>query len=71
MKLKSDIKKINNNKPIEYEKDYRKIKFDSKDVLPLNKNIRFISVTIVIRSVFEKDGKYYPQIFLDDCLYEL
>ena len=71
MKLKSDIKKINNNKPIEYEKDYRKIKFDSNDVLPLNKNIRFISVTIVIRSVFEKDGKYYPQIFLDDCLYEL
>ena len=25
---------------------------------------------IVIRSVFE-DGKYYLQVFLDECLYEL
>ena len=27
-------------------------------------------MTIVIRSVFE-DGKLYPQVFLDDALYEL
>ena len=46
-----------------------KIEFDSDDNLPLNKML--ISVlTIIIRSVFEKDGKCYPQIFLDDCLYE-
>ena len=42
-----------------------KIKFDSDDKLPLNKQLK-----LVIRSVFE-DGKYYPQAFLDDCLYEL
>ena len=30
----------------------------------------FHMVTIIIRSVFEKDGKYYPQIFLDTFLYE-
>ena len=48
-----------------------KIKFDSHDKLPLNKQLKFLSVTIVIRSVFEEDGKYYPQAFLDDCLYEL
>ena len=34
-------------------------------------NLKFLSVTIVIRSVFEDDGEYYPQVFLDDCLYEL
>ena len=28
-------------------------------------------MTITIRSVFEKDGKLYPQVFLDDTLYEL
>ena len=69
--IKSCIEKINNNKSGEYEKDYMKIKFDSDDKLPLNKQLKFLSVTIVMRSVFEEDGKYYPQAFLDDCLYEL
>ena len=69
--IKSCIEKINNNKSGEYEKDYMKIKFNSDDKLPLNKQLKFLSATIVIRSVFEEDGKYYLQVFLDDCLYEL
>ena len=48
-----------------------KIKFKSDDDLPLNKPLKFHSMTIVIRSVFEEDGKLYPQVFLDDTLYEL
>ena len=28
-------------------------------------------MTIIIRSIFEEDGKLYPQVFLDDALYEL
>ena len=48
-----------------------KIKFNSDDDLPLKKPLKFHSVTIVIRSVFEEDGKIYPQVFLDDTLYEL
>ena len=48
-----------------------KIKFNSDDGLPLNKLLKLHSVTITIRSVFEKDGKLYPQFFLDDTLYEL
>ena len=28
-------------------------------------------MTIVIRSIFQEDGKYYLQIFLDECLYDL
>ena len=55
----------------EYEKDYMKIKFNFDDDLPLNKLLKFHSVTITIRSVFEEDGKIYPQIFQDDSLYEL
>ena len=45
-----------------------KIKFDSDDNLPLNKVLKFHALTIIIRSVFERDGKNYPQIFLDDAL---
>ena len=44
-----------------------KIKFNSDDDLPLNKSL----MTINIRRVFEEDGKLYPQVFLDDTLYEL
>ena len=69
--IKNCIEKKNNNKSGEYEKDYMKIKFNSDDKLPLNKQLKFLSMTIVIRSIFEEDGKYYPQPFLDDCLYEL
>ena len=47
-----------------------KIKFDSDDNLSLIKILKFNVLTIIIRSVFDKDGKYYPQIFLGDCLYE-
>ena len=66
--IKNQIKKINNDSVVEYEKDYMKIKFNSDDNLPLNKVLKFHAVIIIIRSVFERDGKYYPQIFLDDVL---
>ena len=55
----------------DYEKNYMKIKFNSDDNLPLNKQLKFHNMTITIRSVFEEDGKLYPQLFLDDTLYEL
>ena len=48
-----------------------KIKLNSDDNLPLNKLLKFNFMTIIIRSVFERDGKLYPQVFLDDTLYEL
>ena len=47
-----------------------KIKFNSNDNLPLNKTLKLHNITITIRSAFE-DGKYYPQVFLDECLHEL
>ena len=46
-----------------------KIKFNSDDDLPLNKPLKFRMETIAIRSVFEEDGKLYPQFFLEDALY--
>ena len=48
-----------------------KTKFSSDDDLPLNKQLKFINLTIIVTAVFEEDGKYYPQIFLDEYLYEL
>ena len=48
-----------------------KIKFNSNDDLPLNKQLKFNNITITIRFAFEEDDKLYPQVFLDDSLYEL
>ena len=64
------IKEVSNDQ-CDYEKDYMKIKFNSDDSLPLNKPLNFHNMTITIRSVFKEDGKLYPQVFLDDTLYEL
>ena len=38
----------------------------SDDNLPLNKMLNLHMLTVIVRSVFEEDGKYYPQSFLDD-----
>ena len=55
----------------DYEKDFMKITFNSDDDLPLNKPLTFHMMTIIIRSLFEEDGKLYRQVFLDQALYEL
>ena len=48
-----------------------KIKFNSDDDLPLNKALSLHNLAIIMRSAFEEDGKYYPQVFLDECLCEV
>ena len=68
--IKNKIEAVNSGE-CDYEKDYMKIKFNSDDDLPLNKPLKFHMMAIIIRSVFEEDGKLYPQVFLDDALYEL
>ena len=48
-----------------------KIKFNSEDDQPLNKPLRFLVMTKLSDFFFEEGGKLYPQIVLDDALYEL
>ena len=48
-----------------------KVNFNLDDELPLNKTIEIPSMIIVVRADFHKNNKYYQQIFLDECLYEL
>ena len=69
--IKSEIKAVNGGEENDYRKDYMKIKFNSDHDLPLNKPLKFHAMIIIIRSVFEEGGKLYPQVFLDDTLYEL
>ena len=52
-----------------YDKNYDVISFDSDDILSLNSIINIYSVTINIKSVFKDNNKFYPQIYLTNCMY--
>ena len=74
--MKKEIKTINGSEynfiqENDYGKEYMEIKFNSDDNFPLNKPLKFRAMTIIIRSAFEEDGKFYRQVFLDDTLYDL
>ena len=71
-RLKEIIKKINDYiQPIKYDDNYMKVKFNTYDNIPLSKVIYPPTITITIGSVTKKDDKYYPQVFLDECLYQI
>ena len=67
-KIRDKIGEKNNNE-CNYEKDYMKITLNSDD--KINKSLKFRLMTITIRHIIEEDGKFYPQVFLDDTVYEL
>ena len=69
--IKTQIETINGGKPVKYKKDSMKIRFESDDDLPLGKILSIPSMIIVVRSVFQKDNKYYPKVYLHKCGYEL
>ena len=48
-----------------------KTKFESNDNFPTDNIVNMHQVTIIIRSAFAQNGKFYPQLFLDDALCEL
>ena len=62
--IKFLIKTINGGKVDgEYDKYFMKIKVSSDDNLLLNNTLKFHIFTVIVRSVFEKDDKFYPQDF--------
>ena len=69
--IKNEIETINDGKKGEYGEDFMKIKFNTDGNLPLNKPLKLHLLTIIVRCIFEEDGKFYPQLYLDECLYEL
>ena len=70
-RIRSEIKTINGGKELFYEKNYSKIEIDTDDDLSVNKPIKFLKLGIIISFVFQEGEKLYPQIYLDECLYEL
>ena len=68
--IKYHINKTDNSE-VNFDSDYDKINFVTDDSLPLGKLIYFPTQTIVIRCVFKQGDHFYPQVYLDDALYQL
>ena len=67
----SEIKTINGGKELFYEKNYARIEVNTDDDLPLNVSLKFPTLIIIIRCVIQEGKKLFPQVFLDECLYQL
>ena len=48
-----------------------KTKFDSDHDVPLNKQLKYQTMRIIVRIVFDGDSKFYSQIYLHEYLCEL
>ena len=59
-----------NNEDSKVIKDSKKIRLSSDD-LPSGNRFKISTITIVIKSIVKKDGKYYPQISLNNCKYKV
>ena len=68
--IKHHIKKIDDSE-VNYNTDYIKIKFLSDNSILLNKLICFPTTTVIIRCALKQNGVFYPQVYLDDCLYQI
>ena len=70
-KNRSEIKRINGGEKNFYEKNYCKIDINTEDDLPLKESLKFLTLIISINLILQTDNKLYPQIYLDECFYEL
>ena len=50
----SEIKMLNGGKELFYEKNYARIRINTDDDLPLNKQLKFPTLTIIISRVVQK-----------------
>ena len=54
LELKKKFETINGGKELIYEKDYARIGVNTDDDVPLNKQLKFPTVAIIIRCIFQK-----------------
>ena len=60
-----------NSDDFDYDEKYMKIKLNSDDELSINKIVEFLIITIFVRAISLENNKYYPQVFLDECLHKI
>ena len=67
-----DIKKKSpGGENVFYKKNYCKFGINTEDSLPLKESLKFLTVIGNINLVLQVDNESYPEIYLDECFYEL
>ena len=69
-KIRDAIKTVT-KKSDTYDEKHTKITINSDYELPLNKTIEIPWIIKVVRAIVLENNKYYPQVFLDECLYKI
>ena len=69
--IRSEIKTFNGRKKTVLWKNHAKLGINTDDNLPLKKPLKFQTLTVIIRCVFQEGEKLYPHVYLGEYLYEL
>ena len=64
--ITNQIETTNGGEPFNYKKDFMKIRFESDNDLPLGKVLSIPGMIKVFRFVFQKDNKYYSQVYIHE-----
>ena len=64
---KKNWKRLMVEKSYFMKKNYARIWINTDDNVTLNKQLKFLTLTIIIRCEFQEGEKLYPQIYLDEC----
>ena len=67
--IRYHIEKINDKK-VNFADYFHKIKFVSNDLLPVGK-VYFPTLIVIIERLFKQKDIFYPQVYLDDAVYQL
>ena len=65
--IKWKIKTLNGGKELFYDKNCVKTGISTDHDLPLNKPLKFPTLTIILRCVFQEGENLYLQIYLDEA----
>ena len=69
--IRSEIKTLNGGKELLYKKNYARTGINTDHDLSWNTPLKFTTLAIIIRCVFQEGEKLYPQIYSGGCLYGL
>ena len=58
--IRSEIKTLNGGKELFYKKNHARIGINTDDDLPLNKPLKYPTLTTIIRCIFQEGKKLYP-----------
>ena len=71
LELDQNLKELMVEKTFFLKKNYCNIGINTEDDLPMKESLEFLTLILNINLVLQANNKLYPQLYLDECFYEL